>query len=45
MTVGCSRANLAEIRVCLTKDLAVRACGRGVHNTCPKVPLRVAASR
>lgn len=45
MTVACSRANLSEIRMCLTKDLGVRACGRGVHNTCPKVPLRVSASR
>jgi ribonuclease T2 len=45
MTVACSRANMSEIRVCLTKDLAVRACGQGVHNSCPKVPLRVPASR
>jgi ribonuclease T2 len=45
MTVACSRANMSEIRVCLTKDLAVRACGQGVHNSCPKVPLRLPASR
>jgi ribonuclease T2 len=45
MTVACSRASMSEIRVCLTKDLAVRACGQGVHNSCPKVPLRLPASR
>ena len=45
MTVACSRASMSEIRVCLTKDLGVRACGQGVHNSCPKVPLRLPASR
>ncbi len=45
MTVACSRATMSEIRVCLTKDLVVRACGRGVRNNCPQVPLRVPASR
>jgi ribonuclease T2 len=45
MTVACSRANMSEIRVCLTKDLGVRACGQGVRNACPKVPLRLPASR
>ena len=45
MTVACSRASISEIRVCLTKDLAVRACGPGVHSSCPKVPLQLPASR
>jgi ribonuclease T2 len=45
MTVACSRASVSEIRVCLTKDLAVRACGQGVHNSCPRVPLQLPASR
>ncbi len=45
MTVACSRANMSEIRVCLTKELTVRACGQGVRNSCPKVPLRLPASR
>lgn len=44
-TVACSRANMSEIRVCLTRDLGVRACGQGVHNSCPRVPLRLPASR
>ena len=45
MAVACSRANISEIRVCLTKDLIVRACGQGVRNSCPQVPLRLPASR
>lgn len=45
MTVACSRADMSEIRICLTKDLGVRSCGRGVHTSCPRVPLRVPASR
>jgi ribonuclease T2 len=45
MAVACSRATMSEIRVCLTKDLAVRACGKGVRNSCPKVALRLPASR
>jgi len=45
MAVACSRATMSEIRVCLTKDLVVRACGQGVRNSCPKVPLRLPASR
>ncbi len=45
MTVACSRATMSEIRVCLTKDLVVQACGQGVRNHCPRVPLQVPASR
>ncbi len=45
MTVACSRANMSEIRICLTRDLAPRACGRGVRTSCPDVPLRIPASR
>jgi ribonuclease T2 len=45
MAVTCSRATMSEIRVCLTKELDVRACGQGVRNSCPKVPLRLPASR
>ncbi|MBV9343802.1 MAG: ribonuclease T2, partial [Gammaproteobacteria bacterium] len=45
MAVACSRATLSEIRVCLTKELTVRACGQGIRNSCPRVPLRVPASR
>lgn len=45
MTVACSRADLSEIRICLTRDLAVRACGKGVRTSCPDVTLRIPASR
>jgi len=45
MTVACSRAELSEIRFCLTRDLKPRTCGRGVHSNCPQVPLSVPASR
>jgi ribonuclease T2 len=45
MTVACSRATMSEVRVCLTRGLVVRACGQGVRNSCPRVPLRLPASR
>jgi len=45
MTLSCSRAELSEVRVCLTRNLKPRACGRGVRTTCPKVPLNIPASR
>jgi ribonuclease T2 len=45
LTVACSRHNLSEIRVCLTKELSVRSCGRGVRTTCPAVAIKVPASR
>jgi ribonuclease T2 len=45
LTVACSRANLSEVRVCLTRDLVPRSCGRAVRSSCPDVPLRVPASR
>ncbi len=45
LVVACSRGDLAEVRVCLTKDLSTRSCGRGVRNTCPQRPLRVPATR
>ncbi len=45
LAVACSRATVSEVRVCLTKDLVVRVCGTGVRNSCPKVPLRLPASR
>jgi ribonuclease T2 len=45
MTVACNRAELSEVRVCLTRDLKPRACGRGVRSNCPQVPLGIPASR
>ena len=45
ITMTCSRAELSEVRVCLTQDLKPRSCGRGVHSNCPRVPLNIPASR
>jgi len=45
LTVACTRAELSEIRVCLTRDLQFRSCGRRVRNSCPSVAIEVPASR
>ena len=45
LIVACSRADLSEVRVCLTKDLALRSCGRGVRTMCPQRAVTVPASR
>lgn len=45
MTVACNRAELSEVRMCLTRDLIPRACGAGVRSNCPQVPLNIPASR
>jgi ribonuclease T2 len=45
MTVACNRAELSEVRMCLTRDLKPRACGGGVRSNCPRVPLSIPASR
>jgi ribonuclease T2 len=44
MTLACSRGGLSEVRICLTKDLAPRSCGRGVHTSCPMAPVRLPAA-
>lgn len=45
ITVACSRASFSEVRVCLTRDLLIRTCGRRVRSSCPRVPLQIPASR
>jgi ribonuclease T2 len=45
LTVACSRGELSELRVCLTRDLAPRSCGKGVRSTCPAAPVEVPATR
>lgn len=45
LTVTCNRAELSEVRLCLTRDLKPRSCGRGVHSNCPRVSLDIPASR
>lgn len=45
LTVACNRNELSEVRVCLSRELALTACGRGVRNSCPDVALRIPAAR
>ena len=45
MVVACNRAELFEVRVCLSKSLAPVGCGRGVRSNCPEVALRIPAAR
>jgi len=45
LTLSCSRNSLSEVRVCLSRDLVPRACGRGVHSSCPRTSVRVPAFR
>ncbi len=45
LTVACSRGELSEVHVCLTRELAPRSCGKGVHSTCPSAPVDVPATR
>jgi ribonuclease T2 len=45
LAVACNRAELSEVRVCLSKGLVPTACGRGVHHACPDVALRIPAAR
>ena len=45
ISVNCGRAELSEVRVCLTRDLRPRACGRDVRDSCPSRAVRVRAAR
>ncbi len=45
LAVACNRAELSEVRVCLTQGLVPTACGRGVRNACPDAALRIPAAR
>jgi ribonuclease T2 len=45
MMVACRGAELAEVRVCLSRTLELRSCGRGVRDSCPAVGLRIPAAR
>lgn len=35
LKLHCSKGELVEVRVCLDKDLAPRACGKRMRNACP----------
>ena len=45
LTVACNRNELSEVRLCLTRGLLPRPCGRGVRDSCPSVPIRVRSVR
>ena len=45
LTIACSRGELSEVRVCLTRDLMLRSCGRGVRSSCPSFPVEVPSMR
>ena len=45
LTVACSRGELSEVRLCLSRDLTFRSCGRRVRNSCPAIPIEVPSSR
>ncbi|HXR89430.1 MAG TPA: ribonuclease T2 [Steroidobacteraceae bacterium] len=44
LTVACSHRELSEVRLCLSRDLRLRSCGRGVRSSCPASPIEVPAS-
>ncbi len=44
-TVTCSRGQLSEVRVCLTRTLAARSCGRGVRSSCPLAAVQIRSTR
>jgi len=43
--VACSRGELAEVRICLNRDLSPRACGRAVRSGCGGDAFDVPATR
>ena len=45
LAVVCAGPELAEVRVCLSKDLRPTACGRGVRDACRKGTIRVPGVR
>jgi ribonuclease T2 len=45
VVVACAHGELAEVRLCLDRDLAPADCGRGVRTSCPAGPIDVPAAR
>jgi ribonuclease T2 len=45
LTVACSRGELSEVRVCLTRNLNFRSCGSRVRNACPSMPIEIPSRR
>jgi ribonuclease T2 len=45
LVVSCGRGELTEVRLCLTRDLQPRECGRGVRTSCPSSAVDIPARR
>ena len=45
LTVTCGRGQLSEVRICLSRALTVRSCGRGVRSSCPLAPVQIRSTR
>jgi len=45
LAVACSRSTLSEVRLCLTRDLKLRSCGRRVRSSCGEDAVQVPSSR
>jgi len=43
--IACTRDQLSEIRLCITRDLQFRECGRGVGGHCPSDHVTIPATR
>src|SRR6185437_4663633 len=44
LTVACSSGELSEVRLCLSRDLKPRSCGRGVRSSCPAAAIEIPAA-
>jgi ribonuclease T2 len=45
LALACSRSALSEVRICLTRDLKLRSCGRRIHSSCGEEAVQVPSSR
>lgn len=45
LAIACSRGGLSEVRICLTRDLKPRSCGRRVHSSCGEDTVQIPSSR
>jgi ribonuclease T2 len=45
LIVICSRDQLSEVRICLSRALNVRSCGRGVRSSCPLGAVQIRSTR
>jgi ribonuclease T2 len=45
LAIDCSRGQLSEVRLCLTRALAPRRCGHGIRGSCADGPILIQSSR